>query len=365
MSNIDALGMSDEDFLNQSPTSFDMPEEQPEAASTVEPVELIEPIEQVIENDQPTDEVTEEEPEFPEVREDDEPQEAGHEETSTDEPEEKTAESEETASMDYEGEYNKILAPFKANGMDMQVKSPEEAIQLMQMGANYTKKMQGLQPNLKLLKMLEKNELLDESKLNMLINISEGNPEAISKFIKDKGIELDDFDDESKEFKPRDYTVNEAEMKVAEVLSTIENTPTYARTIDVVGNKWDSSSKQTLSEKPEIIATINEHMSNGIFDKVNGEVQRQKTFGGLTGLSDYDAYMTVGNQIHQAGGFNEAPKPVASTPIPAKSKDDTARTQKRKAASSTKAAPVKTQKEEFNPLSLSDEEFSKLLNTNL
>ncbi len=353
--NIDALGMSDADFLNQSPTSFDIPAEPLEAVPTDEPVDEVEATpEEVIEDDRPVDEVTEETPEFPE----DEPSDA--------EPEQKEeAEVEAVSPTDFESEYNKILAPFKANGMDMQVKSPEEAIQLMQMGANYTKKMQGLQPNLKLLKMLEKNELLDESKLNMLINISEGNPEAIQAFVKDKGIELDNFDeDESKEFKPKDYTVSESEVRVAEVLSTIENTPTYARTIDVVGNKWDNSSKQTLSEKPEIIATINEHMSNGIFDKVNNEVARQQTFGGLVGLSDYEAYMTVGNQIQQAGGFNEAPKPVATTQVPSKPKD-AARSDKRKAASTTKASTAKTQKQDYNPLALSDAEFEKLLNSTL
>lgn len=44
--------------------------------------------------------------------------------------------------VDYKAGYEQIMALTKANGKTMQVKSVEEAIQLMQMGANYTRKMQ-------------------------------------------------------------------------------------------------------------------------------------------------------------------------------------------------------------------------------
>ena len=74
--------------------------------------------------------------------------------------------------------------------------------------------------------------------------------------------------------------------------------------------------------------------------------------------------MAVGKQIHQAGGFNtEAapkPKPVATTKVPSKSKD-VARANKRKAASSTKSTAAKAVPKEYNPLSLSDADFAKLL----
>lgn len=55
----------------------------------------------------------------------------------------------------------------------MQVNSVDEAIQLMQMGANYTRKMQELQPHRKTLLMLENNGLLDEGKLSFLIDSDE------------------------------------------------------------------------------------------------------------------------------------------------------------------------------------------------
>lgn len=74
-------------------------------------------------------------------------------------------------SVNYEQEYKRILAPFKANGKEVEVKSVDDAITLMQMGANYQKKMAALKPNLKILKILENNGLLDEGKLSFLIDL--------------------------------------------------------------------------------------------------------------------------------------------------------------------------------------------------
>lgn len=42
----------------------------------------------------------------------------------------------------------------------LQVKDADEAVQLMQMGANYTCKMQELQPARKTIMLLEKHDLL-------------------------------------------------------------------------------------------------------------------------------------------------------------------------------------------------------------
>ena len=51
----------------------------------------------------------------------------------------------------------------------------------MQMGAGYGRKLQDMQPHLKTLRMLEKNNLLDEGKLSYLIDLDQKNPDAIKK----------------------------------------------------------------------------------------------------------------------------------------------------------------------------------------
>ena len=96
--------------------------------------------------------------------------------------------------INYQAEYERLLTPFKANGRQMQVHSVDDAMQLMQMGANYNKKMAGLKPNLKLMKMLEKNDLLNEEKLSFLIDLQTKDPAAIARFIKDSEVDPLDID---------------------------------------------------------------------------------------------------------------------------------------------------------------------------
>lgn len=268
--------------------------------------------------------------------------------------------------IDYKAEYEKVFAPFKANGRDITIKSAEDAISLMQMGANYNKKMAALKPNLKLLKLLEKNELLDEAKLSYLIDLDKKNPEAINKLVKDSGLDPMDFDAEKASgYKPKTYTVDEREMELDTILGDIKDTPSYTRTLEVVGNKWDGASRQVIADTPQLLKVIHGHIANGVYDIIAAQVEQDRTFGRLDGLTDIEAYRKVGDAIQARGGFdhlgiqgNQPSKGTIVTP-PKPKVDDVELRDKKRAASSTKPAPAKAAVKEFNPLAMSDEEFSK------
>lgn len=273
-----------------------------------------------------------------------------------------------TSEVDYEEEYRKVFAPFKANGKDVQVTSAEEAIQLMQMGANYNKKMAALKPNLKVLKLLETHGLLDESELNFLIDLKEKNPQAIMKLVKDSGIDPLEMDvDKAEGYKPNVRGVNEKEMALDEVIEELKDSPGYDRTITVVGNQWDQASKQVIAANPQVLKVINGHVETGVFDIIVKELDRQRMLGGLTGLSDIEAYRQVGDAIQAKGGFDHLGRQSTKTPNPAsnvtpkpRKEDDPKLRDKKLAASSPKGKPAPSKQTDFNPLSLSDEEFSKL-----
>lgn len=350
------LEMSDEELLNMPPPSGNVsgeeetPDEEPETPEAEE--EVSESTEEASESD------TQEDPE------DDQAAEAVAEPAAKEEPTKSPQES----SVDYKAEYEKVFAPFKANGKDFNVKSAEDAIALMQMGANYNKKMAALKPNLQLMKLLEKNGLLDESKLSYLIDLDKKNPDAINKLVKDSGIDPMDLDaDKASGYKPNTYTVDEKEIELDTVLEDISSTSTYARTLDVVGNKWDGASKRTVAESPQILKLINDHMSSGVYDLISEELERERTFGRLNGLSDIEAYKQVGDAIQARKGFdhlfnnkgNQTNSPQVVTPK-AKAEDDGKLRDKKRAASSTKPIAATSVPKDFNPLALSDEEFSKM-----
>ena len=272
--------------------------------------------------------------------------------------------------VDYEAAYKRLTAPFKANGREIQVGSVEDAVSLMQMGANYNKKMAALKPNLKLMKLLENNGLLNEEKLGYLIDLEKKNPDAISKLIKDSGLDPLDLDaTKAGDYKPTRRTVDDREMELDTVLEELADSPAYNQTLDIVSNKWDVSSKQVIAGSPQLLKVIDSHVQSGIYDQITKEIENERLFGRLNGLSDIEAYRQVGDAIQARGGFShlstqghqDQPKPVVVPPKP-KMGDEDKRREKKLAASGTKAAPSSKPAADFNPLSLSDDEFNKLVN---
>jgi len=278
--------------------------------------------------------------------------------------EEPVAETTSPATMDYQAEYNKLTAPFKANGSEMQIKNTDDALKLMKMGANYHKKMAGLKPSLKTLKLLEHNGLLDPEKLNFLIDIHNRNPEAITKLIKDSKIDPLDINvtAESK-YKPTHRNVSDTELDLDSILEDIQDTPSYTRTLNVVTKDWDEVSRTAVATAPHIISVINGHIADGTYDEVMGAVNYERRLGNLRGISDFDAYKQMGDILYPSGK-----RPPASIPQkPLAANVVTKQTSNLKEADRIKnkkaAGPVKTIKtparQNYNPLALSDEEFDK------
>lgn len=287
---------------------------------------------------------------------------AGDEDESDNDESDENSEEEEVTNKDLEA----LFEPFKANGKMIKVESVEEARTLMQKGANYNKKMAALKPAFKVAKMLENNELLDEDTVSYLIDLQNGNPDALKKLIKDKGIDLDSLEsDEDPKYAPTTkHKVTDAELALDDVLAQVRETDTYEATMNLVGKEWDESSKGKLVQNPSMILKLNEHMGNGVYQQIADEMARQDALGQLTGLSDLDAYFKVGNDLMAAGKFGSQTQENSQTQEPekivepVKKKANEQRKSQRKAAAATKAKkPVK--EPEVNPFDLSDEDFEK------
>lgn len=375
------LEMSDEEIMNSSfpaPVAEaaaeeveDQAEEQPADTSAAEDTEAKDA------DDEDAGTAAEEEAAEADEKEENTDSEAKAPESDTEEKSEEKADESEKKSdepaVDFEAEYKRLLAPFKANGREIAVKSVDDAIALMQMGANYNKKMAALKPNLKLMKLLENNGLLSEEKIGFLIDLEKKNPAAINKLVKDSGIDPMDLDAEKASgYKQTAYTVDDREIELDTVLDEIQGSPSYNRTLEIVSTKWDAASKQVIAGSPQLLKVINGHVESGIYDLISKEMESERLFGRLNGLSDIEAYRQIGDALHAKGAFNSlgqgssqtqqkpATPPVVVTPKP-KVEDDKLK-DKRRAASSTKPAAPASVPKDFNPLALSDEEFSKLVN---
>lgn len=265
-----------------------------------------------------------------------------------------------------ESAYDELMSEFKANGKMMSVSSVEEARKLMQMGANYQKKMVGFKENTKIIKMLENNQLLDQSKLNFLIDLANKDPNAIKQLIKESDIDPYELDlgdeDEGSGYEPTDHTVDDRQVQLDEVLKDLQDSNSYSTTMDIIGSQWDQASKAKLAKEPNLIADLNANVESGIYDEVQVVLEKERMLGNLEGLSDYEAYEAVGNAMHARGMFkSQQANAKQSQPEPKPEVTNNAN-ELRKAAAPTRASrPTKTAKgSSKNPLSMSDEEFNKL-----
>lgn len=343
---VNPLDLPDDEVDNfELPTTEATAEEESEA--------VIEEPEELLEESETEDEDLQEEEEIEESQE----------EQST---ESSTNESSDLAK--YKETHNKIFAPFKANNKEMKIDSVEDAISLMQMGANYNKKMAGMKEPLKFIKMLQNNNLLDEAKLSYLIDLDKKSPEAIARLVKESGIDPLNIDvTKDTEYKPNTYTVDDVQVELDTVIEDIRDTDSFKDTIDIVSNKWDEASRKVVLANPTYLKIINEHVAAGVYSQVTEVVERERVMGRLTGLSDLEAYKQVGDALQAQGASQATPK--ANEKFVASSKKalvDTTLTSRKKAASPTKSVTSSGKvKQEYNPLAMSDAEFEKQMNSSL
>ena len=274
--------------------------------------------------------------------------------------------------IDYEKAYKEIMKPFKANGREVTLNNPEEAVKLMQMGANYVKKMQAIQPNLKVLRMLEKNELLDESKLGELIDVAKGDKAALAKFVKDRNIDPMDIDPETAvDYKPGNHKIADAEINFQSTLEELNSSDAGQNLIIQMQHSWDTASRQEVFKEPAHLKTLEQHMQIGIYDQIAAEVEKQKALGHpqIASMPFLKAYEVIGramadNKLLKPIGPAQAAPSVQERAVqelgrgPAPAKKQATNGAQAKAASPS-AKSTKKAAPSFNPLAVSDEEFLK------
>lgn len=285
---------------------------------------------------------------------------------------------------DYEAFYKQIIGPIKGGKKLIEIKTPEEAIKLMQMGAGFGRKMQEIQPHLKTLRFMEANGLLnvDQSDLAFLVDLKNKNPDAIKKLIKDSGIDpLDISNDEPVNYQTNIPEVTDAEVNFREALSDLASQEGGLETISIVEKTWDKTSHEALMKEPGLLSVIQAQRDTGIYDRIVTEMDRQKALGNIPYTTPFlEAYQQVGNHLRDTNGFAdlvekvrqaeppkvEEPKTVVQPQIidtkVVAPKSSVSNNDKANAAASTRNSP-KVVAPLVNPLSMSDEEFQKQFGT--
>jgi hypothetical protein len=292
----------------------------------------------------------------------------------------------------YKEVYDKITSPFKANGREFQVRNVDEAISLMQKGVDYTRKQQALKPRLNEMRTLEEQGMLGDN-LNYAIDLYNGNPKAIAKLIKDKGIDIntlvpqpttDEFGNpvEPKQqdtpYIPNNYGLSEERLKFKEVVDTLNETGMYSK-VDTALDDFDKESRNKFARNPNYYLVLSDLIQKGHYEPIKQELEHQKIVGNprIQGMNDMDAFSVIANDYFAKLNPQQQQQPVPQeqfnqqqVQVPNQSygyasqqqyqyQQQQAIQQRKQGAGAIKSTPGKAVTQ-YDPLRCSDAEFAKI-----
>ena len=258
--------------------------------------------------------------------------------------------------VDYEAVYKDIFKPFKANGKDITPRTVEDVVQLMQMGANYTKKMQLMAPLKKAAESLSRADIKEDD-LNFLIDVHKGDKEAIKKLLTKHNVDPMELDLDSTNYVPKNNIVSDEDVEYSNILDDVRDS--LPKIQEIMTSTWDTKSKEALLKDPNLMRALHEEIAMGRFDNVQAQLEIEKTFGRYKGKSDVEAYIDLVTKLAAKERSNSQPdstKPTLKTNAPTKPIPD-----------KTKAAPIRTKATNQGStltakdiFSMSEDQFAKL-----
>jgi len=214
--------------------------------------------------------------------------------------------------------YEKLTKPFKANGQEFSVKSPEESIKLMQKGLNYTKKMKALAADRKLAETFKAANITTPEEIGFIIDLKNGNKEAIKQLLKQHKIDPNDLIDYSIDDSSEDssnkkaYTptvpkpVDDQYLELQDHIEEISSQPHGSETINMLMS-LDNESKSVLYNNPSLINSLYSHQVDkrpsglSTYQEITNEMERMKALGELPANMPFVyAYKTVGDKLYGA-----------------------------------------------------------------
>lgn len=278
----------------------------------------------------------------------------------------------------YKETYDRITAPFKASGREFQVRNVDEAISLMQKGVDYTKKQQALKPRLVEMRTLEEQGMLGNN-LNFAIDLFRGNPQALSKLIKERGIDIkqllpqvDDYGNEQKPaidpstYTPNNYTISPEKLRFQEVVDTLNETGMYSK-VDTALDDFDSESKATFANNPNYYLVLSDLIQKGHYEPIKNELEHLRIVGdpAIEGKNYMDAFSVVANRYFNSLNTQQGQQPnTYQQQQPNQQAFQQQRQyqqvqQRKQGASPVRSSPNRAVTQ-YDPLKCSDEEFAKI-----
>ena len=187
----------------------------------------------------------------------------------------------EPTNVNYEDFYKQCLQTVGKDSDAITPKNLDEVRQLMTQGAQYNSLNKKYEEASKLKSLLDINKI-DKGQLDLLIEINNGNTNALAKFLKDKNISPYDInpDDEAiQNYQAPSHDVDTRELKYSEALKNLASTEQGKTCLNTIINEWDDKSFEYLKEEPGLLPHISEQIANGSYKIICDELRREQQLG--------------------------------------------------------------------------------------
>ena len=194
---------------------------------------------------------------------------------------------------------------FTVDGQEITVTDEADIKRLVERGLNSAVEAKQALPAQQLAQMLANNKLTDPNQLNHLIDIANGDPAAIRKLIKDKGIDPYDLaspdgeEANAEEYKPNDHTVKPETVALNKVLDSLQDSEHFSTTADVVMEQWDEASRAEFMANPSHFTALNNQVADGTYEAISTEMKKLDILGKLpAGRTQFELYRQVGDMMY-------------------------------------------------------------------
>jgi len=287
-------------------------------------------------------------------------------------------------------------AEFVANGK--KVKSftdPEKIIQAQQMAYGFSDKMASFKKYRPFMASLKDRGMLeDPSKFNFVMDLLDGDTEALKAHIKSLNVDPLDLDMDEVAYSGKNHVTSDQALVLEDTLDMARNYGVEDKLRATIGKEWDQESFNEFLTNPSVRNDLLEHMATGAFDLVQDRIKEMKTLdvsGAFSSMKATDQYRqavqsltadaTRMNQTGQAAATKEAgtpaPRPTARPSADQAKQAETRAKQeaeykrnleeknrqaaeaRKRAASTSKKQTSSTSTKKFDPMSLEGEELDK------
>lgn len=174
--------------------------------------------------------------------------------------------------------HDEVTSEFIANGKKVKgFTDPKKIIQSQQMAYGYSDKMAAFKKYRPLMgPMKDRGMLEDPEKFNLMMDLYDGNVEAIKSHIKKLEIDPIDLDMDTIAYKGKNHVTSPIEIALNDVMDNAANSGVKDQIERVVREQWDPDSVVELLNNPTASADIVEHMSTGVFEAVQDRINEKK-----------------------------------------------------------------------------------------